>query len=121
MKNSKVFYWSSTVLVILIVGLGSFADLLQIEPIKESFKHIGFPPYMLPFFGVVKLLGCVGILMKSKPMLREWAYAGIIFYFIGATYIHIALGDGIDKIGTTLMILSLTSTSYYFSKKQDIL
>lgn len=117
MKYSKIIYWSSTIIVLLFVGLGSFADLIKIEPIKESFKHIGFPEFMLPFFGLAKLFGSIGIMIKSKPLLREWAYAGIIFYFIGATYIHLALGDGFDKVGITLCILLVTATSYVFSKK----
>lgn len=117
MKYSKPIYWTSTILVLLIVGAGSFADLLQIEPVKESFKHISFPLYMLPFFGIAKLSACIAILIKSQNVLREWAYAGITFYFMGASYVHLVAGDTIDKIGIPVLILLLTGISYAFSKK----
>ncbi|KOY84313.1 hypothetical protein AD998_21755 [bacterium 336/3] len=119
MNYSKIIYWISTTLVLFFVGLGSIADLLQIDAIRESFNHIHFPFYMLPFFGVAKLAGSVSILIKSQKLLREWAYAGITFYFIGANYVHFAVGDSIDKIGVTLFILVLIITSYIFSKKMS--
>lgn len=117
MNYSKLIYWISTIFVLLFVGVGSLADLLQIQPIKESFQHIGFPLYMLPFLGLAKLSGSIAILIKSKGLLREWAYAGMVFYFIGANYVHIAVGDGIDKILVTFLILIFILISYVYSKK----
>lgn len=117
MNHSKLIYWISTIFVLLFVGVGSVADLLQIQPINESFQHIGFPLYMLPFLGLAKLLGSIAILIKSKSLLREWAYAGMVFYFIGANYVHIAVGDGIDKILITILILAFIIISYVYSKK----
>ena len=117
MNHSKLIYWISTIFVLLFVGVGSVADLLQIQPIKESFQHIGFPLYMLPFLGIAKLLGSIAILIKSKSLLREWAYAGMVFYFIGANYVHFAVGDGIDKIFITILILAFIIISYVYSKK----
>ena len=119
MKTSKVIYWISTGFVLLLVGAGSFADLLRIDPIRESFQHIGFPEYMMPFFGIVKLLGSIGILLPARKVLKEWSYAGIVFYFIGANYVHIAIGDGLDKIILTLFILFVVAISYVYSKKVE--
>ncbi len=117
MKKNKVIYWIATGLVILFVGLGSFADLFKIDAIKESFKHIGFPEYTIPFFGVMKLLATIIILTSTLSRFKEAAYAGLIFYFIGATYAHLAIGDGVDKYGITLFILITIIVSYLFSNK----
>lgn len=117
MKYSKIIYWISTILVLLMVGIGSIGDLLLIEPVKESFKQIDFPIYILPFFGLAKLAGSIGILIKSQKIIKEWAYSGIIFYFIGAIYVHLAIGDGINKIIVPLIILLCTLISYLYSKK----
>jgi DoxX-like family len=73
MKKDKIIYWVSTSCVILFVGLGSLADFAKIEPIKESFKHIGFPEYIIPFFGVAKLLGTLAILIPALKRLKEVA------------------------------------------------
>jgi hypothetical protein len=115
MKYKRVIYWISTGLVFLFVGIGSFADLFKIEAVRDSFKHISFPEYMLPFFGVAKLAGSITIMMNSPKILSEWAYAGIVFYFVGASYIHLIVGDGLDKIGITLFMLTITFSSYRFS------
>ena len=115
-KVSTFLYWVSTGLVLLLVGVGSFADLLMVDAIRESFQHIRFPEYIIPFFGIAKLLGSVAIVLPGRLKLKEWAYAGLAFYFIGATYIHIAVGDGMDKISVTSIIFLVVITSYSFSK-----
>ena len=83
MNTNKIIYWTATALVLLFIGLGSFADILKIDAIKESFKHIGFPEYFIQFFGVLKLLGAITIIVPALKRLREGAYAGMIFYFLG--------------------------------------
>jgi hypothetical protein len=117
MKKDKIIYWVSTFFVIIFVGLGSLADLFRIEPIRESFKHIRFPEYMIPFFGVAKLLATLAILIPALKRLKEAAYAGLIYYFIGATYCHLAVGDGIDKFGVTAFILVTIIVSFVYSNK----
>lgn len=114
MKQKNIIYWASTILVLLAVGLGSFADLLKIEAIKQSTAHIGFPEYIIPFLGVLKLLGSIVIVLPLAIRFREAAYAGMIFYFIGATYCHLAIGDGADKWGVTAFILIIILASYFY-------
>lgn len=114
---NTIIYWITTGLVILAVGLGSFADIFKIEAVKQGILHVGFPEYMLPFLGVMKLLGTITIVVPLLHRFREAAYAGVIFYFVGATYCHLAVGDGIDKYGPTLIILAITILSYWYSLK----
>jgi hypothetical protein len=116
-RMNTILYWVTTGLVILAVGLGSFADIFKVEAVRQGILHVGFPEYMLPFLGVMKLLGTIAIVVPALRRFREAAYAGIIFYFIGATYCHLAVGDGIDKYGVTLFILALTIASYWYSLK----
>ncbi|MEM1323593.1 MAG: DoxX family protein, partial [Bacteroidota bacterium] len=71
----------------------------------------------LPFFGVMKILGTAAILIPAFSQFKEAAYAGLIFYFIGAVYCHIAVGDGADKFGAPLFILIAIIVSYIFSNK----
>jgi len=117
MKKNNIIYWIATSLVILMVGVGSVADILQIDVIKESISSIGFPLYVLPFFGVMKLLGTITILVPALRRFKEAAYSGLMFYFMGAVYCHIAVGDGLEKIGAPLFILAAIVVSYLYSKK----
>jgi uncharacterized membrane protein YphA (DoxX/SURF4 family) len=119
MKQKTIIYWISTVLVLLAVGLGSFADLLKIDAIKQSTAHIGFPEYIIPFLGILKLLASITIVLPAAIRFREAAYAGMVFYFVGATYCHVAVGDGADKWGTTLVILIIILVSYFFRPNPD--
>ncbi len=115
MNTSKIIYWTATILVLLSVGLGGIPDLLKIDALKESFRRIGFPEYYLPFFGVLKILGAITIVVPALRRLREGAYAGMMFYFLGATYAHVAVGDRPDKYGITLFILASIVVSYIYS------
>lgn len=113
MKNQKLLYFSSTALIVLAVGFGSLGDFLQLDPIKESTLAIGFPLYVLPLFGILKVLGTLAITLPALSRFREVAYAGLIYYFIGATYCHLAVGEGIEKYGVTLLILAIVVISYW--------
>lgn len=113
--SNTIIYRISTALVILAVGVGSFADILQVDAVKEGIKHVGFPEYILPFLGVMKLLGTITILTPALRRFHEAAYAGIIFYFTGATYCHIAVGDTAAQYGVTAAILAVVIISYLYS------
>ena len=117
MKKNQIIYWISTALVILIAGIGSIADLIQIEPVRESITAIGFPLYVLPFFGVMKILGTAAITVPALARFKEAAYAGLVFYFLGAVYCHVAVGDGLDKLGAPLLILLAIGVSYIYSPR----
>jgi hypothetical protein len=75
------------------------------------------PLYILPLFGITKLLAIVVILVSGLPKIKEWAYAGFTFDFIGATYSMIAIGGTIDKWGFMIVPVLLCGLSYYFRDK----
>ena len=75
------------------------------------------PLHLLAFLGVAKLLAVTAILIPTYPKIREWAYAGLMFDFIGATYSMIAVGGTIDKWGFMIVPFLLCGLSYYFHDK----
>ncbi len=44
----------------------------------------------------------------------KWAYAGFFFAMSGAVFSHIALGDSMNEIAPSLLLLILTVVSWYF-------
>jgi hypothetical protein len=62
------------------------------------------------------LLGVIAILVPGFPRLKEWAYAGLFFDLIGATYSILAIGKP-DWLFMALP-LALAVTSYYFYQKR---
>ena len=115
MKNPRILYWISTSFVILIAGVGSIADLIPHEQIVATTTAIVFPLYVLPLFGTLKILGTAAITIPYFARFREAGYAGLIYYFVGALYCHLAVGDGMDKLVAPIFVLLMLVLSYLSS------
>ncbi|MGE8381727.1 MAG: DoxX family protein, partial [Sphingobacterium sp.] len=64
--------------------------------------------------GIWKILAVVALLSPRRPLLKEWAYAGIFFTVTGALYSHIVVGDSVGLIAPALLYLLLIAVSWYF-------
>ena len=117
MKLVTITYWLSTAILALFMGAGGIADILLVEQIVTGVTHVGFPAYVIPFFGVMKILGIITILVPQLGRLREGAYAGLLFYSIGIIYVHIGSGDGAAEIFPGIVAVALVLTSYITSLK----
>jgi len=119
MKKTNIIYWISTGLFAALMAFTSIPDVIN-GPDAVAFMtgHLGYPKYFTPFIGVAKLLGVAAILIPVSPRIREWAYAGIAFDLIGATYSGIAV-DGLAP-GLTFMLLpfALGTLSYIYNEKR---
>jgi hypothetical protein len=47
----------------------------------------------MKILGSAKLLGAIVLLIGRLPRLVEWAYAGFVILFLGATASHLFAGD----------------------------
>ena len=121
MKKIKILYWTFTSLFAFIM-LGSAIPDILMDPIAiEGFRKMGYPSYLLPFIGIAKLLGIIAILVPGYPLIKEWAYAGLVFDLLGATYSIIASGETIGAWGFMILPLVLATGSYvYYHKKLRI-
>lgn len=113
MKKYKIIYWVATSIIILVIGLGSFADILMIDAMRQSITQHGFPVHFLPYFGLTKLAATVVLLVPAFRRYKEVAYGGLFFYFVGAVYSHIAIGDGIEATMGALIALIIVVVSYF--------
>jgi hypothetical protein len=113
-KRNKIIYWIATIWLSLGMVATGIVQLLQLKEEGDLFQRLGYPAYFMPLLGVLKILGVVAILMPKFPLLKEWAYAGFFFAMSGAIYSHIAMGSGMADIGGPLLLLVLTTISWYF-------
>ena len=90
MKKIKTFYWIITGLFSAFMLFSAIPDILVVPEAKTFMNGLGYPDYIIPFLGVAKLLGIIAILIPGFPKIKEWAYAGLFFDLIGATYSVIA-------------------------------
>jgi uncharacterized membrane protein YphA (DoxX/SURF4 family) len=118
MKKTNIFYWIFTGLFGFLMFFSAIPDILSSPvAIEGMHKGLGYPVYFVPFIGVAKTLGVIAILVPGFPRLKEWAYAGLFFDLIGATYSIIAVGN-IQGVGFMVLPLALAVTSYLFYTKR---
>lgn len=103
MKAQAVGYWICSVLIGFSLLSGGAVDLLRAPQALEGMTHLGYPAYFMTILGIWKVLGGGVILLPGFPLLKEWAYAGMIFDLTGASASHIATGDDVRHILTPLV------------------
>ena len=93
MKNQKIIFWVTTVIIFLMEGVMP-AFTSQTEMAKEGIKHLGYTEYFGNVLVVFKVVGALLLIIPQVPKrIKEWAYAGFAFDFIFASISHFAV-DG---------------------------
>jgi len=118
MKRLNIFYWVFTGLLIPSLGYGSIMELMGNLQSIEIITSLGYPAYLSPFLGVARILALIAIFTPKFPRLKEWAYAGLVFDVIGATYSQIAVGNPLTHTIFPIIILGVIFGSYYFHHKR---
>lgn len=90
MNRNKIIYWTSTGLIAAGMTMSAFMYLTKNAELMNSFRSISIPEYLITILGVAKLLGAIALLAPIWPAVKEWAYAGFTFTFIGAVCAHVA-------------------------------
>lgn len=92
MKKINIIYWISTIIAAGLMLFSTIPDIIADKKTQEFMTgYLHYPDYFTRFIGVAKLLGVIAILVPGFPRIKEWAYAGLFFDLIGATYSQIAI------------------------------
>lgn len=120
MKKTNVLFWVFTILFGGFMILSAIPNImLEAENVKILSDMMGYPRYIIPFLGVAKVLGILAIVLPISPRIKEWAYAGLFFDLIGATYSGIAVAGGfMAPMLYMVLLLVLLFLSYYFHHKR---
>lgn len=104
MKTTKILYWVFTGLFALIMLSTSIPNIMMTpDSIDLISTRLGYPQYFIKFIGWAKVLGVIGILVPGYPRVKEWAYAGLFFDLISATYSGIA-AEGFDPMQIFMLV-----------------
>ena len=119
MKTTRILYWVFTGLFAAAMIFSAISNVfIWPEAVELITTQLGYPQYIIPFLGVAKVLGGIMILIPGFPRLKEWAYAGLFFDLIGATYSAIAIGGFQPEMLGMLIFFGLGAASYiYYHKK----
>jgi peptidoglycan/LPS O-acetylase OafA/YrhL len=113
-KKTNIIYWIVTGLFAFIMFGSAIPDVLMADMARKGFAEIQMPAYLLPFVGIAKMLGVLVILIPGNLRLKEWAYAGLIFDLIGATYAVAASGKTIENWAPMFIFIALGFASYFY-------
>ena len=119
MKLKMIGYWATTIIVALELLAGGVTDLIHGpallfagDPVVLALAQLGYPVYLLTILGVWKLLGAIALLVPRFPRLKEWAYAGTFFVYMGAAASWAAHGGGMGDLIAPLAFAVLTLASW---------
>ena len=94
---------------------GSVMYLSDIEGVKKMYGALGYPGYLVPIMGVVKLAVALAILGRFSVALSDLAYAGMFFHLLLAMGAHIGSGVG-SPIAAIIGLLLLAAS--FFTQNQ---
>ena len=85
-KKHKLIYWILTILMFVPGVIGGVGEVFTDGPesIVKIMLFLGYPLYLMKILGFAKILGGAAILYGKFPRLKEWAYAGFAFDYLGA-------------------------------------
>jgi hypothetical protein len=118
-KSAKTFYWSASIIVGTLMFFDGIGGVTKQEAGQEVMRHLGYPMYVLVIFGIAKLLGAVAIIQTKYSTIKEWAYAGFAFNFIGAFASRVFVGDSFMEVLFPILMLGVLSVPYFAWKKFD--
>ena len=119
MKKIKVIYWIVTTLFCLFMLMDGVMGIMRVEEGQEIMRHLGYPVYIMTILGTFKILGAIGIFQNKFKTIKEWAYAGCTFHFLGAAASRAYGGDSFILIISPLLFMIFMFISYFLWKKME--
>lgn len=108
----SVAYWFTTFVIVFELIAGSAWNLQTIDWIDAQLAHLGYPDYFAYVLGAGQFGAAVAIAVPAFVVLKEWAYAGVLFLWWGAVVSHLAVGDGPVSWGPPLMFSAFAVASW---------
>lgn len=119
MKRTNILYWVFTGLFSLAMLMSGIQNAMVSEPSIELFNSLGYPTYLIAFIGIAKILGSIAILLPLPRTLKEWAYAGLFFDLVGATYSSVMAQELHPAMLGMLVFFGLFALSYIYYHKRE--
>jgi hypothetical protein len=97
-RAKTIGYWVTTGLLVFCMTGGIF-EMLGLKTTMNGIMRLGYPSYIIPALGLGKVL-------------KEWAYAGILFNMMGSFVSHVAVRDPAWSVVVTITIAGITLASW---------
>lgn len=120
-KAVKISYWVFNALFATAM-LFSSIDSIMVGPNSVMFIHdiMGYPEYIIPVTGWLKVIGCIIILAPVPARMKEWAYAGLFIDLFLALYsMGAAIGFSAESWPMLIYILLAGGAYFFHIRKQQ--
>ena len=114
-KSELLIYRISTGLISVLMLFSATMYFVQNQWVSETFLKLGFPTFIIYPLAVAKILAVIAIWTNKSKMLKEWAYAGLVFDLLLAFGAHVNINDG--EFAPALVGLVIVFISYYYNRK----
>lgn len=113
MKTLRITYWSSTILLSLMMAMSVFMYFTNPQ-VAEGFIKAGFQDFFRIELGIAKAIGIFLLVLPFVPRnFKEWGYAGFFITFVSALIAHAAAGDPVSGFMGAIFALILLLVSYF--------
>lgn len=111
-KALTIVYWVTTSLVVLNFTFGGVSSLLGSASSAEVFSRLGYPGYFGSLLGTAQVLAAAALLLAVPRVVREWAYAGLVFDTLAACVSLLAIGSPVLHLTAPVIALGVVLVSY---------
>jgi uncharacterized membrane protein YphA (DoxX/SURF4 family) len=119
MKKVNILYWIFTVIFAGFMLMSGVTNaFVTPESVELITKQLGYPDYIIPFLGVAKILGAIALVVPGFPRIKEWAYAGLFFDLLGATYSAFMAQEFHPAMFSMLIFFAFEALSYIYYHKR---
>jgi len=116
-RTTARFYWTLTILFCLMMLADGVAGLLHEQNGVAAMRQLGYPVFIMDITGAAKILGALALLQNKYRTLKEWAFAGFVFDFIGAAASVAFAGLGVVGVIPALVMLAVVFGLYFLWKR----
>lgn len=107
-----VAFWVVTMVVAYELASGSVWNLVPITWTEAQLDHLGYPDYFAYILGAAQVGAVIAIVGPGLPILKEWAYVGCCFLWMGAVVSHLIVGDGVKSWSVPLVFGAFAIASW---------
>lgn len=118
-KTLKTTCWVVTILFALLMLADGVAGISQQKDGQDAFRQLGYPMYLMTIIGTAKILGAIALLQTKSDKLKEWAFAGFTFNFLGASASWAFVGSQVFNVVFPLIMLAILLLAYSLWKKVE--
>jgi uncharacterized membrane protein YphA (DoxX/SURF4 family) len=108
----RIVYWTTTILIAFSIASGGAAQLFGARENVEGIVRLGYPAFFLTIIGFWKLLGGIAIVIPRFRLIKEWAYAGIVFDLSGAAVSNAVGGMPVWHVVAPLVLTAIAIVSW---------